>query len=258
MFGFQSIERKVFNRNFLRKVIFQVQFDSCKNLKDNSEKIKTLFALEFPRYKLGRGGGVQISFNKDKADFEELKNRDNINLKSLDGQKTINIEENSLLFEIEGSVYKSFEDIRREFEKFDNFFSTCQIDQIKSLSIRKINIIEFKNESNPDGPNGILDALLNKSLINSNDSFPNMSNINHNIHSINFSKDDYLLNLNYGMKLLPQLNNERGQLIIDINLSLKNSITTKEIPTLSKNINDEIFNVFYWMLNEDAKSLLLS
>lgn len=253
MFGFQSVERKEYKKNFLRKVFFQIQYSSCNNLKDNSSQIELLFKDTFPRFNLGKGKGFQISIDKEKTNFQHIEEGDNIILKSLDGQKEINISQTSLNFSIEGSVYSRYDSVLSDLESIIEFLNICNIEKVNRFSIRKINIVEFKNN---DNPNGILDLLLNKALINNNDAFPNMNNINHNIHSVNFVNESYFLNLKYGMNILPQLNGERGQLIIDIEITNKNQILLLEILNESSKINSEIFNVFDWVINENTKKLL--
>jgi uncharacterized protein (TIGR04255 family) len=253
VFGFQTVERKEYKKNFLRKVFFQIEYDSCKNLKENSSKIEFLFKDDFPRFNLGKGKGFQISIDKEKTNFQHIDEGDNIILKSLDGQKEINIGEGSLNFSVEGNVYSRYNSVLSDLEKIIEFLRICDIKKVKRFSIRKINIVEFKNN---DNPNGILDLLLNKALINNNDAFPNMNNINHNIHSVNFVNENYFLNLKYGMNILPQLNSERGQLIIDIEIVNKNEILLLEILKESGKINSEIFNVFDWVINENTKNLL--
>ena len=255
MFGFQTVERKEYKKNFLRKVFFQIEYDSCKNLKDNFSKIETLFKDDFPRFNLGKGRGFQISIEKEKTNFQHIDEGDNIILKSRDGQKEINIGESSLNFSVEGDAYIRYDSVLPDLEKIINFLKICNIEKINFFSIRKINIIEFKNINN-DSPNGILDLLLNKALINNNDAFPNMNYINHNIHSVNFVNENYFLNLKYGMNVLPQLNGERGQLIIDIEIVNKNEILVLDILKESSKINSEIFNVFDWVINENTKNLL--
>lgn len=253
MFGFQSVERKEYKKNFLRKVFFQIEYNSCKSLKDNSDEIELLFKDSFPRFNLGKGKGFQISIDKEKTNFQHIEEGDNIVLKSLDGQKEINIGESSLNFSVEGSVYSKYDSVLSELENIIKFLNICNIEKVNRFSIRKINIVEFKNN---DNPNGILDFLLNKALINNNDAFPNMNNINHNIHSVNFVNESYFLNLKYGMNILPQLNGERGQLIIDIEIINKNEILLVDILNESSKINSEIFNVFDWVINENTKNLL--
>ncbi len=253
MFGFQTVERKEYKKNFLRKVFFQIEYSSCKNLKNNSSEIELLFKDSFPRFNLGKGKGFQISIDKDKTNFQHIEEGDNIILKSLDGQKEINISETSLNFSVEGNVYSTYDSVLKELLNIIEFLRVCNILQITKLSIRKINIVEFKNGENP---NGILDLLLNKALINNNDAFPNMNLINHNIHSVNFVNNEYFLNLKYGMNILPQLNNERGQLIIDIELYSKKNISIEDVISESNTINSEIFNIFDWVINDNTKKLL--
>jgi uncharacterized protein (TIGR04255 family) len=174
-------------------------------------------------------------------------------LKSIDGQKDIIITESSLNFSVEGNVYTKYDSVLSDLKTILKFLEICNIKTVNKFSIRKINIVEFKNNENP---NGILDLLLNKALINNNDAFPNMNNINHNIHSVNFVNENYFLNLKYGMNILPQLNAERGQLIIDIEIVNKSEISLGDIFTESNKINTEIFNVFDWVINDNTKNLL--
>lgn len=253
MFGFQTIERTEYKKNFLRKVFFQIDYSACKNLKDNSKEIQELFKDAFPRFNLGKGKGFQISFNKEKTNFQHIEEGDNIVLKSIDGQKEIVIGESNLNYSVDGNSYKTFDSVVSDLDLIVEFLKICNLDSINRVSIRKINIVEFKNN---DNPNGILDLLLNKALISNNDSFPNMNKISHNIHSINFVNENYFLNLNYGMNILPQFNGERGQMIIDIDISNKSKILLNEILNETIKINSEIFNVFDWVINEKTKKLL--
>lgn len=255
MFGFQPIERKVYEKNFLRKVFFQLNFNSCKNLKENSQKVEELFKDSFPRFGLGKGKGFQISIDKEKTNFQHIEQGDNISLKSIDGQKQIIINETGLNFSVEGIVYKSYESIQDDLARIIQLLKICDVVDLTKISLRKLNIIEFKGDENP---NGILDFLLNKALVNSNDAFPNMKLINHNIHSVNFINKEYSLNLKYGMNVLPILENKIGQLIIDMDIAANKNIPVDNILSESRQINDEIFNVFNWVINENAKRIILN
>lgn len=253
MFGFQPVARKEYKKNFLRKVFFQIEYDSCKTLKDDSNKIESLFKETLPRFNLGKGKGFQISIDKEKTNFQHIEEGNTIVLKSIDGQKEIQITQTSLSFSVEGNIYKKYDSVLSDLNTILKFLEICNIKKVNKFSIRKINIIEFKNNENP---NGVLDLLLNKALINNNDAFPNMNYINHNIHSVNFANKNYYLNLKYGMNILPQLNDERGQLIIDIEILNKGEILLDNILFESNKINNEIFNVFDWVINDNTKNLL--
>ncbi len=253
MFDFPKVEHKTFAKNFLKTVIFQVNFEKCIKLKDKASEIGDLFKDNFPRFSSGKGKGFEILLNNENANFQQIEEGHNINMKSENGQRIINISENNLSFTVGGTSYKSFENILNDLENIISFLTLCGIDEITRLAIRKINIVEFKNSENPSD---VLRFLLNPMLIDHIEEFPNRQHINHSIQSINFKKNSDYLNIKYGLNFPPQLNSEVGQLIIDIDLFKQCKIDKSDIISNSKTINSEIFNIFNWVINENAKNLL--
>ncbi len=253
MFDFPEVEHKKFNKNFLKTVIFQINFEEYIDLTEKSLKIGKLFKDNFPRYSSGKGKGFEILLNNENANFQQIDNGHNINMKSENGQRIININEKSLSFTVGGSSYISFDNLLNDINNIISFLVLCEIDSIQRLAIRKINIVEFKNNENPSD---ILKFLLNPILINHIDEFPNNPYINHSIQSINYKKNDDYLNIKYGLNFPPQLNSEIGQLIIDIDLFKQEKIDVSSIISNSKLINSEIFNIFNWIVNENAKKIL--
>ena len=57
MFGFHRVDHKVFKQNFLRKVLFQVNFKKI-DLKNSEEKIKKVLGEKFPRITNREGSGI--------------------------------------------------------------------------------------------------------------------------------------------------------------------------------------------------------
>lgn len=255
MFGFQIVKREKFQSNFLRKVFFDIEFSQIDTIKSKSEEIKSLFLDEFPRFSMGKDKGFQISIDNNKTNFKHLDDNDNIVLKSFDGQKEILITSNNLRLSIEGNSYSSYEEsIQYLFNNFKSVFEILNIDKILKSSIRKINLIEFGYDDKI--PNGILDALLNKALVYNDDAFPDMEKINLNIHNVNFNDGNYMLNLKYGMNTLPNLDKKLGQLLIDLHVISNNNIQLIDLVDEITLLNDEIYNVFSWVINDDAKQLL--
>lgn len=255
MFGFQNVKRERFKSSFLRKVFIDIEFPQVNNIKDKSAEIKTLFSDEFPRFNLGKDKGFQISIDNNKTDFRHLEENDNIVLKSLDGQKEILLTCNSLKLSIEGKTYSSYEEsIQYLFLKINTVFGILEISKILKSSIRKINLIEFGYDDKI--PNGILDALLNKALVYNDDAFPDMGKIDLNIHNVNFKDGNYTLNLKYGMNTLTNLDKNLGQLLIDLEIIASNIIESNDLPKEITLLNDELYNVFSWVINDDAKKII--
>lgn len=253
MFGFPEVEHKKYKKNFLKTVVFQIQFDKCINLESKEAEIGKLFKENFPRLTTGKGKGIEIILNNQNANLQQVNNGHNINIKSENGQRIIDINETDLNFTIGGSSYISFNNLITDVNNIISFLDLCEIDSIKRLAIRKINIVEFKNNENPSD---ILNFLINPNLINNIQEFPNRSLVNHSIHSINYKSGEKHLNIKYGLNIPPQLNSEIGQLIIDIDLFNKGKIESKDIVSESKLMNSEIFNIFSWLINDNTKQIL--
>ena len=252
MFGFPKVEYVVYNRNFLRKVIFQLDFKKNPKIIENEDFLKSIFINEFPRFVKAQGNGLQITFGNEKPIMETLNQSENFILKSQDGQTVIEINDTSLRLSFDNSAYKSSNNIRKVLSLFDSFLENNIVD-VEKISLKKINIVEFDNDSNP---NGILYFLLNKSMIGNIDSFPNTELINHNLQSVNYKNEDFLLNLKYGMNIPPIQNLKIGQVIIDIEISKYTKTNIKEIKNVFEEINAEAFNVFNSLINENTKKIL--
>ena len=251
MFGFPKVEHKKYNKNFLKTVVFQVQFEKCLNLESKESEIGQIFKNNFPR--LSGGKGFEIIVNNENANFQQVNNGHNINMKSENGQRIIDINETGLSFTIGGSSYISFENLIEDINNIISFLDLCKIDSVKRLAIRKINIVEFKNNQNPSE---ILNFLINPNLVGHIQDFPKRNQINHSIQSLNYKNENKYLNIKYGFNIPPQLNSELGQLIIDIDLYRQEIIKTENIISDSKLMNSEIFNIFNWLINDNTKKLL--
>ena len=111
MFGFPKVEHKKYNKNFLKTVIFQLQFEKCLNIESKEKEISHLFKNNFPRLSSGKGKEFEIILNNEKANFQQVNSGHNINMKSENGQRIIDINETGLSFTIGGSSYVSFENL---------------------------------------------------------------------------------------------------------------------------------------------------
>ncbi len=252
MFGFPKAEYLVYNINFLRKVIFQLDFKKNSKITENEDFLKSIFINDFPRFVKAQGNGLQITFGNEKPKMETLNESENFILKSQDGQTIIEINDRALRLSFDNTGYKSSNDIRKVLNLFNNFLEN-KIDEVEKISLKKINIVEFDNEGDP---NGVLYFLLNRSMIGNMDSFPNTKLINHNLQSVNYKTEDFLLNLKYGMNIPPIQNLKIGQVIIDIEISKHTKTNIKEIKNIFEEINSETFNVFNSLINENTKNIL--
>lgn len=256
MFGFPKVEYKIFKKNFLKTVVFQINFEKPSDeFKDYSDEIKKIFSADFPRFNSSKGKGFSISFTNDKnPNFQETEEGHNIELRSKDGQSIININENSLTYTLTAKTYRSFSSIKSNLNKISELLNLCSVNELNRIAVRKINIVEFKNEN--ENPSDILDFMINPNLIGNLNSIPNRKNINHCIQAINLKNNENHLNIKYGLNVPSQLEGNIGQLIIDIDLYKIGSVEVKELFSTFKEINSETFNIFNWVINENTIKIL--
>lgn len=253
MFGFPKSEYKRFKSNFLKTVIFQIKFEKCLNIENNSDNIKKIFEEDFPRVTQGEGNGFEIILGNEAPNIQKTSKSYRLNLKSKDGQKVIDINEDSLNYTITGASYISFRHIVTDIKNIVSFLKVCDVTTVNRIALRKVNIVEFKNN---DNPSDILNYLLNHALVSNLLEFPNREKINHNIQTVTYKDENRQLNLRYGFNLPPQLESEIGQLIIDIDIFNIENTEISRILSEAELINSEIFNIFNWVINENAKNIL--
>lgn len=256
MFGFPTKEHKQFKKNFLKSVIFQLSYNKCDLIGDKSDKIENLFKTEYPRFTSSKAKEIEISFigASDKgANFQQSDKGDVIQMRSLDGQKIINITEEALTLTVSGAVYKNFDKIINDLTNIISGLKICGINFVNKLAIRKINIIEFKIVEK-QMPIDVLGMLLNPNLIGNINFFPEKKSVVNNMQTLNYNVEDKNLNLKYGLNV-PK-GNVIGQVIIDIDIILKKQIEIESVIQEANNVNSEVFNIFNWVLSEEAITIL--
>lgn len=258
MFGFAKVNREIYSSTFLRKVVINIKFPAVKQLKEKSQEIVNLFKEDFPRAALGKNKGFQISIEgkEGQPNFKTIEEDDNISLKTEDGQVELLINCDNVMFSIEGKTYESYEkNVNSILQNLLNLLKLFSVDSINNCSLRKINLIEFEYSAQMM-PNGILNALLNNSIIYNEDAFLGMEYITQNIHNLEFKDGDYALNLKYGMNTLPFTDKKIGQLIVDNNIISNSNINVNLLSQEIEILNDELFNVFSWIFNDESKKVL--
>lgn len=258
MFGFKKVEKENYSSTFLRKVVINIKFPTTLLVKEKAKEVIDIFKNDFPRTTMGKNQGFQISIGgrQEQPNFKTINEDDNISLKTEDGQTELLINSDNITISIEGNKYKSYEtNVVYILKNVLKLFEILSIESITNISLRKINLIEFDyNTSNV--PNGILNTLLNNSIVYDENAYPSMDFITQNIHNVGFKDGDYFLNLIYGMNTLPIPEKKIGQLVVDNDITSNKEISTTELINEMNTLNNELFNVFYWMFNDDAKNVL--
>lgn len=257
MFNFPHIDHRKYRKNFLKTVIFQIAFEENITLIDKKPEIVEIFNKVFPRVNDKVTKGIQISFKNDQTPIlqhiENEKTGISIEMRSNDGQRILSIDNSSLSYTIGGKSYTSFDDLKSDLELLNSFFELTKINKVKRVAIRKINIIEFVVNNNASD---FLAHLISPELLSNLNYFPNTQFISQNIQTIYYQKDDFKLNIKYGLNIPPITNKEIGQIILDIDLFNTSQIDSYNTIRVAEEINNEIFNIFNWAISDNTKNLL--
>lgn len=263
MFGFPEAERsdiESHKRHYLKSVIFQVKFEATDEIDKNKNRIISIFKDQFPRTNDLKQGEFEVSFKVDETPIIQSVSQKGagFQLRPLDGLKVFSFTEDAISLTISGNVYEGFDNIKNNIIHLIEVFKLCKITSFNRVAIRKLNIIEFEVEDdveNQINPMQILELILNPSLISNTTYFPQSECIIRNIHTINYNKDKNRLNLRYGL-VVPDVTNNKGQILIDIDLFTVDDVLVDSLESLSSEINSEIFNIFNWTISEGAKKKL--
>ena len=253
MFGFPKVEHTTFEKNFLKTVIFQFTYDKNERINELKGEIKDIFAQAFPRHKDITTSGIQINLDKNETQIvNPINEKNGVELKSDDGNKVLNINDTTFSFTLNGKSYKNYNNLKSDLNQINDFFELCKIKTLNKVAIRKINIVDFTLD---DKPVGILNFLFNDNLIGNLNYFPNSPKINHNIQSLNYRDQNNYLNVRYGLNI-PNPKASTGQVIIDIDSYKIEKSETSKLYEIADPINDEIFNIFNWLISEEMIEVL--
>lgn len=256
MFGFSPVDTSLknsFKRNFLQTAVFQVQFNETKVFFKNKTTIHSMFQNLYPRLS-DSSTNFKIQINKNETPIVNTIKGESFLLKTQDGKRTIVFNPTSIDLNIQGEAYKNFDEIaeneilliKQLLEKFD-------VKLINRVAVRKVNAIGVLVQQNTN-LSVISNDLLNPHVAASFDFMPGGDNITQNINSISYKLGDSGMNLKIGYNVPSQ--SPIGHFICDIDRFDNCSIPIDDIIPKFKKINEEIFDVFIWFLNEKSIKFL--
>jgi len=259
MFDFPKVNRDEYSnlkRNFLRAVIFQIKYSPISNISVFETEIKNAFISELPRIQNINDHGVQFSIGENQTPILQSKGESFVGfeLRNDDGNKTLTITNDAITLQISGAIYKDYDSHKEFINKIIVFSKKINVIQLSRIAIRKINVIEFKNDKlKPmDGVSIILNPYLSELVKN----IPSKSFLNNFQNTIRFKNGNDNLNLIYGFNVL---NEDVSQVYIDMDLFKESQTFSYDLNNLSNEftgLNNELFNIFHWSLGSELKSHL--
>lgn len=261
MFGINPQDREVYPRNFIRSVYLRATYPSTQQCSSNRERFLNLFADIMP--KVDDTSAVKIELNNKGNKIETDENAHRLVLHSNDMQKEMTFANEECAYTVSGLDYKDFEDVSKQYQKALFFAQTCGVHTLSSLTLRKVNVVQFKGETAEDNAlvpiHGALSELIGKELLFSYEARKSINPfIKQSMQSIVLKDQDYELTIKYGVEALRRENNNKrlsGVVVIDL-MMRKNQVTMDSLKEELTTFNNEIFNAFRWTLSDAAIKLL--
>lgn len=249
-----------FNSNYLKTIIFQVKFANSDNVYEKrSSYLDSLKGL-FPRISDSQQDGFSVTLNKDQTPILQPipTEKNGVEMRSEDGQRIVAILKDGITYTLNGTEYSNFSKVNTDLKIIFGILNPLGIETINRIAIRKINIIDYEIPPQFEGTDNvsIMQMLLHPSLLNNMDYFPSKNSIAQSIHNVLFVKENITMNLRYGV-MQPNILENKGQVLLDIDLFQQGDIPTSKTYDLLEEINLEIFNVFNWAMKPEAVERLM-
>jgi len=259
MFGIPSVERKIFERNFLKTAIFSLNYSTQFKIVGLKKDIQNLFE-DFDLSELTRGVGLQLRIVDGKQVVESIEGSNEITgfeLKSINGDLIITIQHGHVSLRINSDEYKNFDSITKYVPQIKQLLNLVHIKNYDNLSIRKINVLELEKTESITGPSQILlKSFINKRLFGDLSYFGKDDFVTSNISSIIFKEDNYNLNLRYGINSPNKVNENIKHILIDIESSVKGKLELASLNDEMISINQSIYDCFNWVIGDTFKQIL--
>ncbi|MCK4521181.1 MAG: TIGR04255 family protein [Nanoarchaeota archaeon] len=236
-----------YNKNFLTKVIFKLDFTEISNYKNKLKEFQTTIKKEFPILEEVKGVEIENVFGEPKASGLvrwAFSNKTK--------EKIITFDSNNIILEFK--KYKNFDEFFKLVELIVNsLFKVFSSIIPTRLGLRYINKIEI-DDKDPFNWNG----LLNKSLLNSLDFVKVKKNLSRYMNMIEFNKDeDYKLRFQYGIanSLYPSQIMKK-EFTLDYDCFTLESLENKEVLDKTKQFNEVITETFEESIDEGLRRMM--
>lgn len=257
MLDFPSVSRKTsgFKNNFLNQVFINFQLSGNLDFNDLKSRAASLFP-QYERVSIQPRNLISFKIRSSSSDIiSKSENENFIELKTLNGKRKISISDNVVNFQIAGDDYKGFDSfIQNEFLIFQTILNNNKIENVTNLQLRKINLLGYEGVSDVQ-PLVVTENIFREDLIKSFTYIPNDGEtFKRKLDTLHYYYENEKIDLilKYGLIVDSA---ESGKIILDIDISKKN-INCDELTVKIEELNNKLFNVFYWAINDKAKDLL--
>lgn len=261
MFGISPQNREVFPSNFLRSVHLRANYSSTPKCSEDRNRFKELFADTMP--KVEDASPVKILVGKNGNTIEENQDEHRLVLHSNDMQQEMAFSNEECSYGISGDGYKSFDEMRKQYQKALVFAQTCGVHVLSSLMLRKVNVLQFKAESQTKTfvpIHGALSQVVEHDLLLQYDNISSINpHIKQSMQSLVLEDKGYELQIKYGFETIRRENESRsvdGVVVVDLTVS-KRQVIMDNVDNELAIFNDELFSAFRWTVTSHAIDQIL-
>lgn len=252
MFGFTTSPRRIFEHDFLRSVMVTIVYDPIV-VTEHKDTIKTSLLNYYPRLLNKNDSSLSIEFRPNEKTpivnmGEEIAGYQLISENGLDNML---INNTTTVLNFSGATYKRFEQILPIIEVLGVLFEKIGVQQIKKLSIRKLNVANFETSALSTVFYDILATRYSEKMIAT---MPADENFVQHMMMTSMKDGEYRLNVNYGIP--PILNTQspiKGIFVEDIDISQEAILTSADLAAKLQVINQAVYDVFFGMNSEQFK-----
>ncbi len=267
MFGIDSYEKFVFSHNFLRNIIFKVNYKENKSCTAKRESFIEVFRESYPIITDGIAQEIALTMGAQQIG-QTISIKDNgdahqVIMRSKNGQKEFVLTNDFLQYKESGHTYKNSIDFNLQINKAIDFLNSSNTNECKILTLRKVNIVDFasNNAGGQEAPTyDPLRELLAPHLLCMYEAFkPCNKFIKQNMYSLLLEEDDYTLTIKYGYIVAeknPAVSNIKGQIVIDLSLEKKNISSIDILNEEIQKCHQELYNAFRWCISDKMLNIL--
>ena len=261
MFGISPQNREMFPNNFLRSVHLRASYSSTPRCSEDRNRFKELFADTMP--KAEDANSVRILIGNKGNTIEENQNEHRLVLHSNDMQQEMAFSNEECSFGISGDGYKGFDEMRKPYQKALVFAQTCGVHVLNSLMLRKVNVLQFKAESQTEAfvpIHGALNQVVEHDLLLQYDHLSSINpHIKQSMQSLVLEDNGYELLIKYGFETIRREKDSRlvdGIVVVDLTIS-KRQVAMDGVDRELTIFNDELFSAFRWTITSHAVNQIL-
>lgn len=267
MFGIDNYDKFVFNHNFLRNIIFKVHYKENKSCSAQRQKFIDAFKENYPIHTDGISQEISLTMGTQQTN-QAISIKDNgdahqVIMRSTDAQREFVLTNDFLQYKENGKTYKSSTDFNSQIKKALGFLKFSDTNECKSLTLRKINIIDFTSDSANEievQTYEALSQLLAPHLLCQYNGFLSCNKfIKQNIYNLQLEENGYTLTIKYGYiiaEINPTITSAKGQIIIDLFLEKSNITAIDSLDEEIEKCHQELYNAFRWSISDRMLEIL--